>query len=117
MSDFSYKLGSTYGQNTPKLTIAPSFFTITDPNLGPVSLPVTPIQVHAPQNIGTFSKCLAAQNYHHILVIDLNTQRKNRNKYFLVQKISVKVLELYTIIHQNKHTFEARPTKYRCKNL
>ena len=32
-----------YGQNTPKLTIAPSFFTITDHNLGPVSLPVTPI--------------------------------------------------------------------------
>ena len=32
-----------YGQNTPKLTIAPTFFTITDPNLGPVSLPVTPI--------------------------------------------------------------------------
>ena len=32
-----------YGQNTPKLTIVATFFTITDPNPGPVSLPVTPI--------------------------------------------------------------------------
>ena len=27
----------------PKIDIAPSFFTITDHNLGPVSIPVTPI--------------------------------------------------------------------------
>ena len=31
------------GQNTPKLAIAPNVFTITDPNLVPVILQVTPI--------------------------------------------------------------------------
>ena len=41
--DFNYKLGSTYGQSIPKLAVGPSFFTITDPNLGPVSLQITPV--------------------------------------------------------------------------
>ena len=31
------------GQNTPKLAIASNVFTITDPNLVPVILQVTPI--------------------------------------------------------------------------
>ena len=43
LGDFNYKFGSEYGQNIPKLTIAHSFFAITDPNLGPVGLQVTPI--------------------------------------------------------------------------
>ena len=39
----NYTLWPTNGQNTPKLAIAPSIFTITDPNLDPVSRQVTPI--------------------------------------------------------------------------
>ena len=32
---------TAYSQNTPNLVIAPNFFTITDPNLGPVGLQIT----------------------------------------------------------------------------
>ena len=39
--DFNYKLGPTYRQSIPKLTVGPSFFTITDHNFGPVSLHIT----------------------------------------------------------------------------
>ena len=39
--DCNYKLGPMYRQSIPKLAVGPSFFTITDPNFGPVSLHIT----------------------------------------------------------------------------
>ena len=41
LGDFNYRLWPTNGQNTPKLAITPSVFTIIDPNLGPVGLQIT----------------------------------------------------------------------------
>ena len=43
MGDINYKLGPTYDQCNPKLAVGPSFFTITDPNLGPISFQITPM--------------------------------------------------------------------------
>ena len=41
-----YKLqirANVHGQSIPKLAVGPSFFTITDPNLGPISFQITPM--------------------------------------------------------------------------
>ena len=34
-------MANKFGQNTPKLAITPSVFTIIDPNRGPVGLQIT----------------------------------------------------------------------------
>ena len=41
--NFNYKLGPMYGQSIPKLAIRPSYFSITYPNFGLVSLQITPM--------------------------------------------------------------------------
>ena len=44
--DFNYKLGPTYGESIPKFAVRPSFFNITNPNLGPASLEITPMALN-----------------------------------------------------------------------